>query len=69
MKRNCAFEKYFNRDLANLKEWILVVWYPIKIVKKQIKRVVIEKKDKTQEGSTKGVAFVVTIYPKFTLFC
>ena len=66
LKRNCTFEKDFNRHLVNMKEWFLARGYPEKMVKEQMKREVFGKTDKTREDSTKGVPFVVTFHPKFT---
>ena len=66
LKRNCTFEKDFNRHLVNLKEWFLPRGYPEKVVEKQIKRVNFGKRGKTREDSTKGVPFVVTFHLDLT---
>ena len=44
LKRNCTFEKDFNRHLVNMKEWFFARGYPEKMVKEQMKRVVFGKK-------------------------
>ena len=66
LKRNCTFEKDFNRHLLNMKECFFARGYLEKMVKEQMKRVVFGKTDKTGEHSTKGVPFVFLFHPKLT---
>ena len=42
LKRKCTFEKDLHRYLFNMKEWFLAGGYPEKMIKEQMKRVVLE---------------------------
>ena len=66
MKRNCTFEKGFNRHLVIRKELFLARGYPEKMVKEQMKQVAFGKTDKTWEDSTKGALFVFTFHPNLS---